>query len=196
MSRAWAVALAVALAGCREHPRVEHRVRERAEAMREALIPDAPVRGSLGGRDFALGSAWLRVERRAGQERVDLVLSEGRVSRLCTRPTPDDARQVVVRLRGATELPAGTLRIDADDGAQEVFAEHRGEHGFEGARGSALLVVTRSPAGDVSGKVRACIADAQGSCVGGTFRASVCWDELDLDGPRGARDRPGDGGAR
>ena len=36
--------------------------------------------------------------------------------------------------------------------------------------------------------------DAHGSCVGGTFRAQPCWDELDLDGPRGARDRAPDGG--
>ena len=187
----------LALAGCHEATPARRRVRETATAMNPAALPEAPVSGTLAGRAFTLRTAWLRVVRRVGQERTDLVLSEGRPSRLCGRPTPDDARQVVLRFKGVTQVPAGALRIDGSDARREVFAEARGAHGTEGlGSGQALLVAEISPEGEVSGRVRACLPDAHGSCVGGSFRAQVCWDELDLDGPRGARDRATDGGAR
>lgn len=185
------------LASCHEAPPARRPVRETAASMNPAALPEAPVQGMLAGRPFTLRTAWLRVVRRAGQERTNLVLSEGRPSRLCGRPTPHDARQVVVRFKGVTQVPAGTVRVEPSDAQREVFAEAPGAHGIEGlGSGHALLVTQIAPGGEVTGRMRACFPDAHGSCVGGSFRAQVCWDELDLDGPRGARDRPADGGAR
>ncbi len=192
MSRAL-ITLAL-LAACSHRAEPPRPVREGAAAMNAATIPDDALHGELDGRPFTLRAAWLRVVRRAGQERVDLVLSEGRPSRLCARPTPDDARQVVVRLPGVTRLPAGTLRIEPAGTAGEVFAEAPHAHGFASARGAALVVVTRADEGRAEGRLRVCLADAHGSCLAGTFAANTCWDELDLDGPRGARDRRADGG--
>lgn len=182
------------LAACSHRAEPPRPVREGASVMNAATIPDAPLHGALDGRPFTLRAAWLRVVRRAGQERVDLVLSEGRPSRLCARPTPDDARQVIVRLPGATRLPAGTLRVEPSGTPGEVFAEAPHAHGVTSARGAALVVVTRADEGLAEGKLRVCLADAQQSCLAGTFAATACWDELDLDGPRGARDRRADGG--
>jgi len=192
VSRAWVVlALLVACSHRADPPRP---VRESAATMNAATIPDAPVHGDLDGRPFALRAAWLRVVRRAGQTRVDLVLSEGRPSRLCAQPTPVDARQVIVRLPGVTRLPLGTLRVETAGAAGEVFAEAPHGHGITAARGAALVVVTRADEGHAEGRLRVCLADARGSCLAGTFAAHACWDELDLDGPRGARDRRADGG--
>lgn len=190
----WTVPLLMACA----HPEAPPRpVRERAASMSLAAIPDAPVSGSLGGRPFALRTAWLRLVRRVGQERVDLVLSEGRPSRLCMRPTPGDARQVVLRFTGAARVPAGLTRIEPEERGREVFGEAQGAHGYPGTGGgSALLSVARVDDGHAEGRVRVCLPEPRGGCLAGTFSAVVCWDELDLDGPRGARDRPGDGGVR
>lgn len=192
MSRALIV-LAL-LAACSHRAEPPRPVRENAGAMNAAAIPDAPLHGDLDGRPFTLRAAWLRVVRRAGQTRVDLVLSEGRPSRLCAQPTPDDARQVVVRLTGVTRLPVGTLRIEPTGTPGEVFAEAPHGHGVTAARGAALVVVTRAENEHAEGRLRVCLADARGSCLAGTFAANACWDELDLDGPRGARDRSADGG--
>ncbi len=185
----------VALVGCHESSPARRPVRETSDAMSLTAIPDAPVSGTLAGRPFTLRSAWLRVRARSNQSRVDLVLSEGRPGRLCSRPTPNDARQLVVRFRGVTALSAETVRIDAASPGHEVFAEWRGAHGSEGVGGgSAAVVLERVTDAEVVGRLRVCLPDAHGSCVGGTFRAQPCWDELDLDGPRGARDRAPDGG--
>ena len=194
-----ALPLLALIAGCHEAPPARtHRARETAASMSAEAIPAANAQGTLGGRPFTLRTAWLRAVRRVGHERVDLVLSEGRPSRLCGRPTPNDARHIVVRFTGVTEVPAGAHRIDPGAQGREVFAEAPGEHGIEAVGGgSALLIAERPDGGDgVFGRVRVCLPDAHGSCVAGAFRAQVCWDELDLDGPRGARDRAGDGGAR
>lgn len=184
-------------ASCARHVEAPRAVQERAASMTLAAIPDAPVSGALGGRGFVLRTAWLRVVRRVGQERLDLVLSEGRPSRLCMRPTPGDARQVVLRFTGVTSLAPGELRVEPEDRAREVFAESPEGHGASGRGGGAALVsLDRADDARVEGRLRACVPLPQGGCVSGTFSAAVCWDELDLDGPRGARDRAGDGGAR
>lgn len=197
MRRLALACLAITALSCREAPPPRGPVRETAASMRAAQIADAPLRGMIGGRPFSLHTAWLRVVRRERVQRVDLVLSEGRPSRLCGAPSPSDSRQVVLRLRGVTALPAGELRVDLGDPRGEVFAEVPGEHAVEGlGSGSALLVVEQSAPDETAGRVRACFPDAHGSCVTGSFRARACWDELDLDGPRGARDRAPDGGAR
>lgn len=195
MSRLALAFLALAALSCREAPPSRGPLRETAASMRAAQIPEAPLRGTLADRPFALQTAWLRVVRRARVQRVDLVLSEGRPSRLCGAPTPSDARQLVLRLRGVTALPAGELRVDGRDPLREVFAESPGEHAVEGlGSGNALLVIEQTAPDETSGRLRACFPDVHRSCVAGSFRARVCWDELDLDGPRGARDRAPDGG--
>lgn len=192
MSRALcALALLAACARRAEPPR---RVRETAAAMNPATIPEVPLRGELDGRPFVLRAAWLRVVQREGQRRTDLVLSEGRPSRLCGRPHPDDARQIVLRLSGVTRLPEGTLRVEPADAAREVFSEAPLRGGYVAARGAAVALIARADDERAEGRVRVCLADARGSCLAGAFTASRCRDELELDGPRGARDRSADGG--
>lgn len=190
------IALILAL-GCARREEPPRAVRERAAGMNLAAIPDSPVSGTLGRRAFALRTAWLRVVRRAGQERVDLVLSEGRPSRLCMRPTPRDARQVVLRFSGAIRPPAGTTRIEPGERARGVFGEAAGAHGYVGTgAGSALLSIASVDDSHAEGRLRVCLPEPHGGCIAGAFSADVCWDELDLDGPRGARDRALDGGVR
>lgn len=191
------LAFAFVFAGCHESAPVRRPVRETSASMNPATLPATPVHGTVAGRPFTLRTAWMRVVRRVGQERVDLVLSEGRPGRLCGQPTPRDARQIVVRFTGVTALPAETVRIDVSTPRREVFGEAPGAHGIEGlGSGSALVVVERSSPAEAAGRLRVCLPDAHQSCVDGSFRAEVCWDELNLDGPRGARDAPADGGAR
>lgn len=201
MRRSLPLGLALALGACHETPHVTRPPRETAAAMSPGALPAAPLQGELAGHRFALRTAWMRVNRRAGHERLDLILSEGRPSRLCSRPAPADARQVVLRLRGVTAPPpVGTLRVETTDDAREVFAAVPGEHEGHGMAGvgpgAALVVVETSSATELTGRARFCLTDAHQSCVAGAFRATVCADELDLDGPRGGRDRAPEGGRR
>lgn len=190
MKRALILAI-VLFAGCREPDARTYAPRERAESMMPESVARSPVSGHLAGTPFTMRSAWYRVVRRPGHARLDLVVSEGAPSRLCARPTPADARQVVVRHEGTTALTPGPLRADPSPSAPfRVFYEHPGEHGFEGVGGaSALVVIDAIEANVLLGRLRACFPDATGSCVGGAFRAEECRDELDFDGPRGGRTR-------
>lgn len=186
MKSAASVLAALLVAGCHEAPRREGAPRERSTSMQAGNLATAPVAGHLGGTPFRLRAAWYRVVRRPGHERVDLFLSEGNVSRLCGRPTPSNARQVLVRVPNARTLTRGELRVAATTTAMQVSYETPVEHGYEGVgAGEALVVLDTVESTVVAGRMRACFPDAQGSCVDGTFRAEECRDELDFDGPRG-----------
>ncbi|MEI8255001.1 MAG: hypothetical protein WCJ30_04950 [Deltaproteobacteria bacterium] len=171
--------------GCRWKPEVHQHLAVRSSDMQVAAIPPPSVGGSIDGQAFHLRTAWYRVERRAGRERVDLILSEGTRARLCGDSTPERAREVWLRFPGVTSLQAGVQRVDPP--AATPFSIHyerivddrwRGHTG--GAAVVSLDVVERTT---ISGRLRACFDDTSASCLSGTFRAEECQSELDLDSP-------------
>jgi hypothetical protein len=187
------VVVCAALAGCKR-PVARSTPAMRSSAMDLAAIAPTAVAGSLRGSPFRVVEAWYRVERAPGRERVDLILSEGHVGRLCGESVPELSRHVWVRFPRVTELAVGALRVDppattpisvhyewADDGK---WTGHGG--------GSAVVAVDEVAPGAIAGRAKICFDDPARSCVAGSFRARECRSELDLDGPRsGVRQREG-----
>lgn len=201
-SRAIRVTVFAALAahGC-DHYEPGGPPAQTSAAMNVASIPTAGVSGTLGGQRFVLREAWYRVQRRAGRERIDLVLSEGRATRLCAESDPEGARHVWVRFPRWQRFSAGEYRIDPNSAnpAMSVHYEAPREHAWEGRGVASAVVVIDEAAGDtVSGRIRACFGDATRSCVAGSFRAQECRSELDPDGPNAGnirrREAPDGGG--
>lgn len=182
-----AVTLALALlVGCsREAP--ARPPAERSAEMQVASIPPTPVTGSLEGQRFTLRDAWYRVVRKAGRERLDLILSEGRVTRLCAESDPERSRHVFLRFPSWQRPVAGEYRVDPG-AAGAVFSAHYeapDERQWRGTLVASAVVVFDAPEGDtVDGRVEVCFGDATQSCVKGSFRARECRSELDPDGPR------------
>ncbi len=157
----------------------------RANDMRVDAIPPPPVSGTVDGQPFHLRTAWYRIQRRMGRDRVDLILSEGGRARLCGESTPDRARHVWIRFPSVTALHTGVQRVDAP--ATNPFSIHferildgrwRGHSG-----GVGVVSVDTVERTTVTGRLRACFDDEGASCVSGTFRAEECQSELDLDSP-------------
>lgn len=194
--RPLALALAAAcasLTAChREAPRRPPAVR--SQAMDLAAVPPTPVAGSLRGQAFRTVEAWYRVVRMPGRERVDLIFSEGRATRLCGESTPELARHVWVRFPGVTRLAVGEQRVDppatSPFSVHYEWTEHEKWVGHGG--GSAAIGVDAVTPGTITGRAKICFGDATQSCVTGSFRAQECRNELDLDSPRsGIRQREG-----
>lgn len=175
----------LATSGCRHEAETRRPPARRSEAMAVALIPPAPVAGRLAGQPFRLRTAWYRVQRRPGRERVDLVLSEGARTRLCSESAPDHARHVWLRFPGVTALRPGEQRLDPPSARpfsvhyeRVVGARWRGHGG-----GSAVVAFDSVQPSAVAGRLEVCFGDAAQSCVAGSFHAAECWSELDLDSP-------------
>ena len=81
-----------------------------AASMDLSTVPETAVAGTVDGARFALREAWFRIDRRASRARVDVILSEGRATRLCATSEPEHARHVWLRLAGVTALAPGDLR--------------------------------------------------------------------------------------
>lgn len=168
-----------------------------AAAMDLSAVPERAVAGTVDGVRFALREAWFRVERRKGRARVDVILSEGRATRLCATSEPEHARHVWLRLAGVTQLAPGDLRgAPSPDDTISAHWETRASGAWQGRAGSvALRVETVSPA-LITGRVRACFGPGAEGCVEGSFQARACVTELDLDGPLAGNVRgPSDGDA-
>jgi hypothetical protein len=161
-------------------------------------VPSAAVSGAVDGAPFTLREAWFRVERRAGRAGVDLILSEGRATRLCATSDPEDARHLWVRVADATSLTPGDLRGGPTAaGAVTAHWESRASGRWAGRVGSVALRVESADRSAVTGRLRACFGPGAAGCVSGTFLARSCESELDLDGPLAGNTRraPEDGGA-
>ena len=78
----------VAVASC-GHAQATRAPSERSSSMSVAEIPPSPVSGTLDGQRFAMHEAWYRVQRKAGRERIDIVISEGQHARLCAESVPE-----------------------------------------------------------------------------------------------------------
>jgi hypothetical protein len=187
------VAACASLSAChREAPRRPPAMR--SQAMDLAAVPPTVVSGSLRGQPFRTVEAWYRVVRMPGRERVDLIFSEGRATRLCGESSPELARHVWVRFPGVTRLAVGVQRVDppavSPFSVHYEWAEHDKWAGHGG--GSAAIGVDAVTPGTIVGRAKICFGDATQSCVAGSFRAQECRNELDLDGPRsGVRQREG-----
>lgn len=170
----------------------------RSSEMQVGLIPPTPVAGDLDGRRFVVRDAWYRVQRKAGRERIDLTLSEGRVTRLCAESDPEASRHVWLRFPQWQRFSAGEYRIDP--GRTPVFTAHYeapdGRPWKGTSEASAVLVLSPQEGDTVEGRIELCFADPTRSCVHGTFRARECRSELDPDGPSAGNlaHPPADGG--
>lgn len=176
---------ATALAGC-ARPAPVRPPAIRSADMQVGAIPPTPVAGTLDGQRFTLREAWYRVVRKAGRERVDLILSEGRATRLCAESDPELSRHVYLRFLQWQRPVAGELRVDPERAG--VFSAHYEVPDGRQWRGTAVasaVVVFDAPQGDtVDGRLELCFGDATQSCVKGSFRARECRSELDPDGAR------------
>ncbi len=162
-----------------------------------ATAPAALVAGDVDGARFSLREAWFRVDRRQSRARVDLVLSEGRGTRLCANSDPPRARHVLVRFPGAQALSVGVQR-GAPGASTPVTAsfESHASGRWSGRPGAVAIEVLTATPTLVTGRVRACFGPGSEGCVAGAFQARLCVTELDVDGPLSGNVRPStdDGG--
>ncbi len=158
-----------------------------SSAMTLAAIPPSPVSGTLAGRRFTTHDTWYRVIRKAGRERIDIFLTEGRQTRLCAESDPESARHVWVRFPGWQIFRAGEYRIDPGTAHAPMsvhFEVPDEEHHWEGNGTASAVVSIDAVSGDsVTGRMRACWGDAHHSCVEGSFRAIECRPETEPDSP-------------
>lgn len=158
---------------------------ETSASMNVAAIPPSPVSGTIDGQRFAMQEAWYRVVRKAGRERIDIIISEGHHARLCAESIPEMARHVWVRFPHWQHFAPGEYRVDpGTDAPLSVHYEVPAEHVWAG-RGvaSAVVSIESSTSDSVTGRIRACFGDATQSCVTGAFHAVECRNELEPDGP-------------
>jgi hypothetical protein len=149
-----------------------------------SVAPSAPVSGAVDDAPFTLRDAWFRVEQRPGRERVDLVFSEGRATRLCATSEPEDARHLWVRLAG-TALPSiGEFQATPSrDGAVSAHWEARTRGRWQGRPGALRMRLDTVTEDLAVGVLRACFGPGDQGCVAGSFQARRCVTELDPEGP-------------
>lgn len=162
-----------------------------------ATAPAGLVAGDVDGARFTLREAWFRVDRRESRARVDLVLSEGRATRLCANSDPPRARHVLVRFPGAQGFTVGVQR-GAPGATSPVTAsfESHASGRWNGRPGAVAIEVLTATATQITGRMRACFGPGSEGCVAGSFQARLCVTELDVDGPLSGNVRPSsdDGG--
>ncbi len=178
------LALGAGQLGCSEAPYAEHRplsVRAASKELKD--IGDGVVSGKLYGTAFTLAEARVRVETMPGRERVDLLLADAPIAR-CGLPIANDKRRVWLRWKGKPTLDGTPIRVELDDKnsplsvhyevpVKELWLSHGG--------GVALLSLRDRGFGDYTGQVWVCFDDKQESCLSGTFKATQCRSELDVD---------------
>ncbi|MBW2525058.1 MAG: hypothetical protein JRI23_12825 [Deltaproteobacteria bacterium] len=147
-----------------------------------AAIPAEPVQGEVGSAPFVVRDARFRIDRRPGHEKVDILLSDAKSDHPCGALTPAEPTRVWLRRRGAGPLASGEIRIPlgADDGWSAHYQLRRDGRWKGSGHAAALLQLDVPDAGfTLQGKLSVCFADADRSCVAGTFRAHQCPDVLD-----------------
>jgi hypothetical protein len=183
-----------------------------AEEAPEAAMPDAravalddvgdgAVTGELAGEAFEATDVRFRVIPRDGRERVDLLFSDRPIER-CGLPIAREERLVWLRFPGRTALEVGP-----EDDSFSAHYEVPGEDELRAVhRSVAAIAIDAVERHSIRGRMRACFADTERSCVGGTFVARPCWSRVDgraIREPPGLDDRglevprsEGDDGAR
>lgn len=155
----------------------------RAADMDEDDIPDQEVQGELAGERFELQDAVFRTETMARRQRTDIRLWDQEITK-CDVPVPNDARKVWIRFPGITDLEVGVHRIEADEQDPEMRVHYElpnGEGWKTSGRAAALLIIDSADEETVLGRLEACFADGQDSCVKGRFVARRCVGPLDVD---------------
>lgn len=153
-------------------------------------VGEGPVSGEIDGQPFAAADVRFRITRFPGRERVDLWIADRHIER-CGLPLAREGTRVWARWSGRTSLEPGLFSrlSDEEEDAIELHyerAEGRAIHAAHRAVGHVEL--TEVTAAHVVGRLRACFADAEGSCVGGTFEATPCLSRID---GRAIREPPG-----
>ncbi len=180
----FAATLAVGTVACEEPPPAPMPAASAVALEGAALGPR--VEGSIAGRAFRATDARFRAYRGEGRERVDLYLSDRSMAR-CGLPLARPDTRVWVRVVGRSALEPGEL--STEDEAVEVHYERPGAEGIEAIhRGVGRLAIEEASAARVTGALRICFADAEGSCVGGRFAATPCLSRVD---GRAIREPPG-----
>lgn len=177
------IALILAITACNAPPTSgPHPLAARASAKTLTDIPATPLAGTLRGKPFKLADARVRIEARAGRERVDVYLSETPIER-CGLPLARHGRRVWLRLPGTPTLDGAELRVEAGKpGPFEPHYEVELDGRWLGHGGGAALLSLKSEGfRKYAGQLWACFDDGLDSCVAGRFEASGCRSELDVD---------------
>lgn len=151
---------------------------------------EAPVSGTLAGEAFAADSAWYRVKRFPGRERVDLYFDSPAPER-CGLPVRRETRRVWLRFPGKSALDPGELRAATDvhgkgderpEGTALTVHYELGTRGHKwvGRSGGVVAVaIDEVEPRAISGRLNVCFDDGEQSCVAGAFRAPECFTRID-----------------
>jgi hypothetical protein len=178
-----ALALALAPGGCRGAPPAPSRADVRPPVESADAIPGSAVRGTLRGRPFEARDARLLVDSRPGYEKVDLALSAASAEAPCGALGEPAPMRVWLRRKGAEPVAAGEIRLAP--GAEQAWELHyQLEMGGEWTGSGEAAAIVRFRATDagagLKGELAACFADAEQSCVAGSFEALRCPISLDM----------------
>jgi hypothetical protein len=179
----WLCATWLASTACNPPPTSgPHPLAARAATKKLADVPTTSLAGTLRGKPFKLADARVRIETRAGRERVDVYLSETPIER-CGLPLARHGRRVWLRLPGQPVLDGAELRVEAGKpGPFEPHYEVELDDKWLGhGGGAALLSLKAEGFGRYAGQLWACFDDGLDSCVAGSFQAAACRSELDVD---------------
>jgi len=151
-----------------------------------SVIPISPVAGTVSRAPFTLGDARVEIDRRPGNEKLTIRLSNTRSSRPCAPLPVEGTSTIWIRFPGKTTLAPGEWRrIPGQVSEPEVHLQVNDSGQWTGTAESAAVLGIQSadPAVQLEGALSVCFADAARSCVAGGFVATVCPNVLD-DSPR------------
>ncbi|MBZ0118159.1 MAG: hypothetical protein K8H88_14250, partial [Sandaracinaceae bacterium] len=160
-------------------------------SMGEVALPEGgeALRGSIAGSNFALRDARFRVVDAEHRRRVDLVFADRAIER-CGLPIHRPETTVVwARLPDRASVETGPFELEGEPGDLEVHYERPDGRAFVTShRAVARLRIESVEPNAITGRMRACFADEDRSCVGGTFTARPCFSRID---GRAIREPPG-----
>ena len=147
-----------------------------------AAIPTSPLQGKLGATPFVVRDARYRIDRRAGHEHVDILLSDAEAKHPCGALEPAEPPRIWLRRQGADPLASEEIRI-AQGQAHRWEAHYQLRQGgrwVAAGDGAALLRLDVPDAGfTVRGALSVCFADGADSCAAGAFVARRCPSDID-----------------
>lgn len=150
-------------------------------------VGEESVRGTIAGEPFEAVDQRFQVVTREGRERIDLLFADRRIER-CGLPTKRVDRRAWIRFPDLALAPGQYERL-TDEGAFEVHYEVPAEHSqFDTSYRGIGRVEVRTVGTTIDGILRVCFADAERSCIAGSFHATPCLSRID---GRALREAPG-----